>query len=282
MAMILCIFSCRLSANDPYVYYIGFLGPCCLILIFNSVVFILVSRVILKPRVKGLQGKFSQEPPKVSAAQVRGAISVMVLLGITWVFGAFAAGEARLAFSYVFCIANSLQGFLIFFFRVALYPEARLAWMQLVTTGTFRKTRGYSKSTSEISMSKDRAHAYYHHQLSKKQNCRDNQSFTDSGKYNDNRSFRDLFASNTIIINNTASLNNCHTRRLSNDFSEKNLRGLKYGRSDVNLSNNHNHNVDKLGYPVLPSVNNTTYYTDGLDYDDDDDMDLKQDQITRL
>lgn len=50
--------------------------------------------------------------------QVRGAVTVMALLGVTWVSGALAIGPLRLPLKYVFCVSNSLQGFIIFIVRV--------------------------------------------------------------------------------------------------------------------------------------------------------------------
>ena len=38
----------------------------------------------------------------------------MVLLGLTWLFGVLAIDDAKLAFQYLFCIFNTLQGFLVF------------------------------------------------------------------------------------------------------------------------------------------------------------------------
>ena len=42
------------------------------------------------------------------------AISVGFLLGLTWLFGLFAVGEATYAFQLIFCIFNAFQGFIIF------------------------------------------------------------------------------------------------------------------------------------------------------------------------
>jgi hypothetical protein len=66
----------------------------------------------------------------------------MTLLGITWVFGALALGEAKLVFQYIFCISNSLQGFIIFMVRCVQYPEARMAWLTFLHTGKLKKHRG--------------------------------------------------------------------------------------------------------------------------------------------
>ncbi|KAH7976690.1 hypothetical protein HPB52_018189 [Rhipicephalus sanguineus] len=116
----------------------------------------MVTRVLFKPRMTGAATSKStnqnstsasssgatNNPLPITAAQVRGAFTVMTLLGITWIFGIFAVGEARTVFQYVFCVCNSMQGFLIFVVRVLQYPEARAAWSQLATTGTFKKHRG--------------------------------------------------------------------------------------------------------------------------------------------
>ncbi|XP_037271639.2 uncharacterized protein LOC119163684 isoform X1 [Rhipicephalus microplus] len=147
---------CVLSSKNPWIYYVAFLGISSCILFINLIVFIMVTRVLFKPRMTGAvtskstsqnststtgSGSADNSLP-ITAAQVRGAFTVMTLLGITWIFGVFAVGEARTVFQYVFCICNSLQGFLIFVVRVLQYPEARVSWSQLATTGTFKKQRG--------------------------------------------------------------------------------------------------------------------------------------------
>ncbi|KAH9494692.1 Adhesion G-protein coupled receptor G2 [Bulinus truncatus] len=125
-------------------YYSALIAPCCLIILINTVVFIMVSRVILKPK---FQQQLSTETVTITPAQIRGAFTVMFLLGITWVFGPLAISEAKLVFSYIFCICNSLQGFLIFVFRCLLNPEAKMAWIQLLKTGTLKRRRGPIKSS---------------------------------------------------------------------------------------------------------------------------------------
>lgn len=107
----------------------------------------MVARVILKPRFKGQVGSKDHVTP----AQVRGAFAVMVLLGVTWVFGPFAVNEAKLVFNYIFCVLNSLQGFLIFIFRCLFNPEARMAWILLMKSGEFKRRKGPIRSISETS-----------------------------------------------------------------------------------------------------------------------------------
>ncbi|XP_077497870.1 uncharacterized protein LOC144108530 [Amblyomma americanum] len=142
---------CVLFSRNPFIYYLALLGIPCFILFLNLVVFIMVTRVLFKQRMAGAtksvnhtsesrSGMTDQVP--VTADQVRGAFAVMTLLGVTWIFGVFAVGEARTVFQYVFCACNSMQGFLIFVVRVFQRPEARAAWLQLVTTDAFKKHRG--------------------------------------------------------------------------------------------------------------------------------------------
>ncbi|KAK8763706.1 hypothetical protein V5799_033685 [Amblyomma americanum] len=147
---------CVISNRNPFIYYVAFLGISCFILFVNLLVFITVTRVLFKPRMAGATKSANHTSgsnsgtgthPQVTAAQVRGAFTVMTLLGVTWIFGVFAVGEARTVFQYVFCVCNSMQGFLIFVVRVLQYPEARAAWAQLIATGTLKKQRGSGPST---------------------------------------------------------------------------------------------------------------------------------------
>ncbi|XP_012937684.1 adhesion G-protein coupled receptor G2 [Aplysia californica] len=135
---------CYLTSDNKATYYASLVAPACLIIIINTIIFIMVARVILKPR-------FQQQPAStgsvsVTPAQVRGAFAVMFLMGIPWIFGPLALREARVVFAYLFTICNSLQGFLIFVFRCLFNPEAKLAWIQLFTTGTLKRRRGPIKS----------------------------------------------------------------------------------------------------------------------------------------
>ena len=65
--------------------------------------------------------------------QVRIAVSCCALLGLTWIFGILAIGEARLVFQYVFCILNSLQGAFIFYFNILRQSRTLEAWRGLLT-----------------------------------------------------------------------------------------------------------------------------------------------------
>ena len=49
----------------------------------------------------------------------------MVLLGLTWLFGILVIDDATVAFQYLFCIFNTLQGLFVFIFFCILPHETR-------------------------------------------------------------------------------------------------------------------------------------------------------------
>ncbi|XP_041347593.1 cadherin EGF LAG seven-pass G-type receptor 2-like [Gigantopelta aegis] len=156
---------CFLSQGSQIAYYTSLMAPCCFVIITNTIVFILVSRVIIKPRFQ----QTTRGEGSVTPAQFRGAFTVMILLGVTWVFGPLAIeGVTKLVFNYLFCFLNTFQGFLIFIFRCVFNPEARLCWVQLVKTGTLKRKRGpiksvYSEYSSKGDNSKSRPNGSYVH-----------------------------------------------------------------------------------------------------------------------
>ncbi|CAI9723771.1 adhesion G protein-coupled receptor E1-like [Octopus vulgaris] len=138
---------CFLSHGNRTAFYAALLAPACIILSINSLVFAMVTKVIMKPKFKNK----NQCNSPVTMVQVRGCFTVMVLLGVTWLFGPLAVNEIKLVFNYLFCILNSLQGFFIFVFRCLLNPEAKMAWIQLIKMGTLKKKKGPRKSVDSSS-----------------------------------------------------------------------------------------------------------------------------------
>lgn len=178
----------RMSVDQPAVYYASFIGPSCLALLINTAVFFMVLRVIL---MQGQRGKAVGKVPAseasssnghgsaihggssakvrrlVSMAQLRGAVTVMALLGVTWLAGALAIGPAKLVMSYIFCVCNSLQGFVIFIVRVVQYPEARLSWITLWNTGQTHIPYDVTRlSTGPTTNSSGSGHQNLHNQKS--------------------------------------------------------------------------------------------------------------------
>lgn len=137
-------YRCIMSSYYPWIYYGSFMVPNCCMLLGSLFVFLRVSKVIFTP-------KLNSRNTTLTASQVRGAFTVMILLGATWVFGPLAFGRAKIMFSYLFSVTNSLQGFLIFLIRCMMYPEARKAWAYLLQSGKLKTHRGNLPPTGTVS-----------------------------------------------------------------------------------------------------------------------------------
>ena len=145
--LILLARRCRLTPHNDLVYYCSFLAPIALIILVNSFIFIRIVIVLCKPRPKFANSVSVYTKTSVRKGQIQGSLAVMVLLGITWIFGMLAVSHARIVFQYIFCITNSLQGFFIFVFRCVNRPEVRRAWKAFFLSGSRKPVRD-SRSTS--------------------------------------------------------------------------------------------------------------------------------------
>ncbi|XP_019631179.1 PREDICTED: adhesion G-protein coupled receptor G7-like [Branchiostoma belcheri] len=129
---------CWLQGNQ---LYYGFLLPVGLVLLFNTVVYIMViTKLTCGGRTKG---KVDDNNSGGTKQQLRIAIAVMVLVGLTWIFGFFMISDGRVFFSYLFCIFNSLQGFFIFIFHCLRQKEVQNLWFKYCgcLLGDFRTTK---------------------------------------------------------------------------------------------------------------------------------------------
>ena len=112
----------------------AFLGPIAAILIFNSIVFVIVARTAIKHRRKTAKGASA-------IGLIVRLIGVMILLGLTWVFGGLTVvRETSLAFQILFAIFNSSQGFFLFLFFCVLNKDAREAWKKILLRGRYKQS----------------------------------------------------------------------------------------------------------------------------------------------
>ena len=119
------------------VFYVAFLFPLIVILIANSISFCMV---IHQLRMVTLNKTITRtDTHQSTAAQLRGAVCVLVLLGLTWVFAFLAIGGANVAFSYLFIVCNTLQGSFIFVFYCLLKKEVQNAWTAMVVAPAKRE-----------------------------------------------------------------------------------------------------------------------------------------------
>ncbi|PIK35316.1 putative G-protein coupled receptor, partial [Apostichopus japonicus] len=135
---------CILSQENTVVYYLLYLAPCTLVLFANMVVFVLVLRAVF-----ACNKQVHHNSARLRRTQVGCALSITFLLGLTWLFGFFAISEATLPFQYIFCILNSMQGFFIFLFRCALYPEVVRSWRMCWKMRTLSVDRHINSSNAQ-------------------------------------------------------------------------------------------------------------------------------------
>ena len=122
-------YSCFIS--NIAVFFAAFLGPICLVLAFNAVIFVVVIIVLIKHVLKRSN---SNNKNHDSIQLMINITSIFVLFGLTWIFGALTVLKADQTFQIMFTLINSLQGFLIFIFFCAMNKDVRLEWFQLVVS----------------------------------------------------------------------------------------------------------------------------------------------------
>ena len=127
------------------------MGPILLILAFNAVIFTVVIAVIIKHTIK----RSIDHNRKTDSIQLMiNIISVFVLFGLTWIFGALTIMKAAQIFQIVFTILNSFQGFLIFILFCVLKKEIRSSWADiLIKCGVTRiKKSGPIQQSTKMSL----------------------------------------------------------------------------------------------------------------------------------
>lgn len=146
-------FSCFISDNR--LLYGIFLAPLFAIIIFNTIVFILVSRVLLKHSKKNIdRAKEERNTKKVVAATAKtliSIISIMIMFGLSWVFGALSVSVAAVVFQWFFVIFNTSQGFLLFIFFCVIGQDAREEWKKLLSCYRYQGPRKGTATPSAMS-----------------------------------------------------------------------------------------------------------------------------------
>ena len=111
--------SCRLESPA---YYYAFLTPLCAILLANMIILLLCMYKLHKTLAKSREYSLDENR---SGTTTKAALSLTVLLGVTWLVGIPMMDDATLVFQYIFAILNTIQGFAIFLFQVASKQDVR-------------------------------------------------------------------------------------------------------------------------------------------------------------
>ena len=140
--------SCSCFISEVGVFFGAFLVPIILIILFNACIFIASSYVVIRLKVnkirRNLPRKRSQKQQKfrISSKDTCKLLALlagfMSLLGLSWIIllftvvGADTNIYAAFAIQWLFVFLNSLQGFFLFVFFVALNRDARNLWFNFL------------------------------------------------------------------------------------------------------------------------------------------------------
>ncbi|XP_077991650.1 adhesion G protein-coupled receptor L3-like [Glandiceps talaboti] len=114
---------CWLSFEDGLIW--AFAGPVIFVIAVNAIILIMVLRVFMT--LKANADKTDIERLRVG---IRAIVMLQPLLGLTWLFGAFAINEETVIFQYLFIICNALQGLFIFILHCAMNEEVKQAFLK--------------------------------------------------------------------------------------------------------------------------------------------------------
>ena len=129
-------------------------------LVFNTVVFVMVTVVLVKHTRKKLT-KDSIKKREVTRGTIKAVISifsVMLMFGLSWLFGALTVSGAAHFFQWPFVIFTTMQGFFLFLFFCVIGDDARSEWLKLLTCNRYKKkgkhSMGPTSHTSHASRTK--------------------------------------------------------------------------------------------------------------------------------
>ncbi|XP_033096234.1 uncharacterized protein LOC117100567 isoform X3 [Anneissia japonica] len=152
--------------------------PVAVSLLFNFVVFIMVLYNLSKLGKNATKTQKRQKKIKSKGMQMlQNGVSIAMVLGLTWLIGFFAIGDASTMMLWLFCILNSFQGFLIFLMYCVRNKEVRNHWLKL-----FRSVPGGTKRLRSFMSGETRRSSLFS-SLFKSQSSGRQRSFSNSSSY---------------------------------------------------------------------------------------------------
>ena len=153
------MFSCFISHIG--VFFGLFLGPVLAIVCFNTVIFVIVLRVLIKHYLRKIDDIDNKKKVFGTFKTFLSVVSIMFMFGLQWLFGAFTIAQASEAFQWLFVIFSTLQGVFLFLYFCVLAQDAREHWLNLLTLGR-RKLQRRSAALSRSSHSHARPNNQKH------------------------------------------------------------------------------------------------------------------------
>ena len=129
-------------------FFVTFLAPIFALILFNIVIFILSVRVLVTHTIK------KKKSAKATIKTMISIVGIMVMFGLTWLFGALTVREASTAFQYLFVIFNGFQGFFFFIFNCLISKDGREFWTYvIISCCELRNCTKYSSLSSKLGTS---------------------------------------------------------------------------------------------------------------------------------
>ncbi|XP_071499521.1 adhesion G protein-coupled receptor L3-like, partial [Diadema antillarum] len=117
----------------------SFAGPVAVVILMNFIILFMVVRIIVASAAAVKTDNFEH-----IKAGVKGALLLVPILGLSWVFGFLSLGGTNIVFTYVFVIAVGLQGILIFLLYCVFNSEVRAAMKRKREKRKLRRGDGIS------------------------------------------------------------------------------------------------------------------------------------------
>eukprot|EP00117_Sycon_ciliatum_P042156 scpid4850/ scgid3363/ EGF-like module-containing mucin-like hormone receptor-like 1; Cell surface glycoprotein F4/80; EGF-like module receptor 1; EMR1 hormone receptor len=135
--------------NQRAVFYGTFIGPVAALLLYNAVVLTVVMRSIRRGRgsiARARNGGGSSS----FAYLLRVAVSLSVLLGLTWVIGFVMLVTQNTVLQYIFTVLNTLQGLAVFIHTIRA-KDVRRGWVEVVSSSSRLSSLTMSRQLSSRS-----------------------------------------------------------------------------------------------------------------------------------
>ena len=130
--------SCFISHS--IVFFVTLFGPIFIVFAFNFIIFILGVRVLVT------QSRKKKVSVKSAIKTMVSIVGLMVIFGLTWLFGALTVREVSTVFQYLFVIFNGFQGFFFFVVICVIGKDGRNFWFYVITGSLCRKSKKFSTS----------------------------------------------------------------------------------------------------------------------------------------
>lgn len=147
---------CWLTTERYFIW--AFAGPVGLILLVNSI-FLSYALTTVCRHAEYVFNTKEKTTGSGLRSWVQGALTLEVLLGLTWVFGYFLINDNSTPIAYVFTILNSLQGLFIFIFHCLLSKKTQKEYTQVLRELKIKRSPSMKGATASNSQTRRTSNA---------------------------------------------------------------------------------------------------------------------------